>query len=241
MLSYYILLPYEFIILIIVSVPKLLKLKVNCEHVLYYNYNICLCDQSMWPVIFFYLCLLALMKMFRLFFVVGMGCPNKSARFKVCVIVVLLGWRHWKFNICHLSLLRLVVVEGYNKEQRIIIVKMHYKYGESYVETVRKFCGIFGRQNAPYQSTVQRMNKKFEERGSIMDSKLPVPHHTGRSLDNSAAVHGNVAESPGTSIRHCSQQLDISRSTMQQNLMKDLHLHAYKIQLTQELKPTDHV
>jgi len=132
-------------------------------------------------------------------------------------------------------------VEGYNKEQRIIIVKMHYKYGESYVETVRKFCGIFGRQNAPYQSTVQRMNKKFEERGSIMDSKLPVPHHTGRSLDNIAAVHGNVAESPGTSIRHCSQQLDISRSTIQQNLMKDLHLHAYKIQLTQELKPTDHV
>jgi len=31
------------------------------------------------------------------------GCPNNSARFKVRAIVVLLGWWHWNFNICHLS------------------------------------------------------------------------------------------------------------------------------------------
>ena len=117
-------------------------------------------------------------------------------------------------------------MERYNKEQRVIIVKTHYIYGGSYAETFRKFRGIFGRQNAPYQSTVQRMNKKFEETGSIMDSKLPVRHPTGRSLDNIAAERGSVAESPGTSIRHCSQQLDNSRSTMQRILTKDLHLHA---------------
>jgi hypothetical protein len=56
----------------------------------------------------------------------------------VRAIVVLLGWRHWKFNLFHLSLLRLVVMERYTKEQRVIIVKTHYKYGESYAETVRK-------------------------------------------------------------------------------------------------------
>ena len=50
-------------------------------------------------------------------------CPNKSARFKVRCIVVLLGWRHWNFNICHLSFLRLVVIERYTKGQRVIIVK----------------------------------------------------------------------------------------------------------------------
>ena len=105
-------------------------------------------------------------------------------------------------------------------------------------KTVRKLRGIFGRRNAQYQSTVKRRIKKFEETGSITDSKLPVRHRTGRSLNNIATV---VAESPGTSLRHRSQQLDIPRSTMQQILMKDLHLHAYKIQLTQELKPTDHV
>jgi hypothetical protein len=29
-------------------------------------------------------------------------------------------------------------MERYTKEQHVIIVKMHYKYGESCVETVRK-------------------------------------------------------------------------------------------------------
>ena len=66
-------------------------------------------------------------------------------------------------------------------------------------------------------------------------------HLIGRSLDKIAAVSESVAESPGTSIRHRSQQLDIPRSTMQRILTKDLHLHAYRIQLTQELKPTVHV
>ena len=66
------------------------------------------------------------------------GCPNKSARFKVHAIFVLLGWRHWKFNTCHLSLLRLVVMERCTEENRGIIVKTHYKYGESYAETFRK-------------------------------------------------------------------------------------------------------
>jgi len=51
------------------------------------------------------------------------GCTNKSARFKVRAIVVLLGWLHWNFNICRLSFLRLVVMERYKEEQRVIIVK----------------------------------------------------------------------------------------------------------------------
>jgi hypothetical protein len=56
----------------------------------------------------------------------------------VRTIAVLLGWRHWKFNICHLSLLQLVVMERCTKEQRVVTVKTRYKNGESYAETVRK-------------------------------------------------------------------------------------------------------
>jgi len=132
-------------------------------------------------------------------------------------------------------------MERFTKEQRVIIVKTHYNHGESFAKTVRKVRGIFGRRNAPYQSTVKRMIKKFEETGSIMDSKLPIPHRTGWSLDSIAAVSESVAESAGTSLCLRSQQLGIPRSTVQRILTKDLHLHAYKIQLTQELKSTDHV
>jgi hypothetical protein len=56
----------------------------------------------------------------------------------VRAIVIQLGWQHRKFNICHLPLLRLVFMEHYVKEQRVITVKTHYEYGESYAETVRK-------------------------------------------------------------------------------------------------------
>ena len=77
------------------------------------------------------------------------------------------------------------------------------------------------------------MIKKFDETGLIMDSKLPMRHCTGRSLDSITAVSESVAESPGTSLRRRSQQLGIPRSTMQRIVTKDLHLHAYKIQLTQ--------
>jgi len=87
----------------------------------------------------------------------------------------------------------------------------------------------------------KRMIKKFEETGSIMNNKLPVRHRSGRSLDNAAAVNESVAESIATSLRHRSQQLEIPRSAMRRILTKDLHMHAYKFQLTQELKPTDHV
>lgn len=145
-----------------------------------------------------------------------------------------------KFNSCHLCLFRLLKMERFSKEQRVIIVKTHYKNGESYVETARKLRQIFSRESAPNVSTIRRVVKKFEETGSIMDNKNPLRQRTGRSLENIAAVNESVAENPKTSIRHRSQQLQISRSTTQRILTKDLHLHAYKIQLTQELKPADH-
>jgi len=49
-----------------------------------------------------------------------------------------------------------------------------------------------------------------------------------------------VAEEPYTSTRRRAQQLHLSRSSLMNTMHKDLHLHAYKAQLTQELKPLDH-
>ena len=52
---------------------------------------------------------------------VCMGCPNKSARLKVRSIVAIST--HGKLH----------------KEQRVIIVKSHYKHGESHAEKFAKF------------------------------------------------------------------------------------------------------
>lgn len=131
-------------------------------------------------------------------------------------------------------------MERYTVEQRVFIVKTYYQNSESFSATLRKYRTKFGQRNAPNINTIRNTIQKFEATGSIVDVKTPTRVRTERSAENIASVSRSVEESPRTSIRHRSQQLHISTSTLQRILTKDLHLRAYKIQLVQELKPTDH-
>lgn len=84
------------------------------------------------------------------------------------------------------------------------------------------------------------MDKKYEQTGSVANIKTPRHARRGRSEQNIAIVRESVAENPSTSIRHRSQQVGLTYSTTQRILTKDLKLHPYKLQITQELKPRDH-
>ncbi|CAH2088163.1 unnamed protein product [Euphydryas editha] len=125
-------------------------------------------------------------------------------------------------------------MERYTNEQRILIVKLFYQNGESFAATVRKLRSIWGHNNAPKESTVKRLMDKFAETGSVSDVKTTTRHRPGRSTENVAAVRDDVAQTPSTSIRHRAQQIGVSKSTLQRILTKDLHLHAYKVQLRTE-------
>jgi hypothetical protein len=70
--------------------------------------------------------------------------PNKNAGFELRAIVLVLGWRHWLYKFCALCLFRLVAMERFTTEQRVLVVKTHYKYGECFSETVRKLRAILG-------------------------------------------------------------------------------------------------
>jgi hypothetical protein len=96
-------------------------------------------------------------------------------------------------------------MERYTKEQRVIIVQTHYKYGEVMPKQFAKFTEFSVDEMHHISQQLKRTIKKFEETGSMMDSKVPARHRTGRSLDNIAAVSESVAESPGTPLRHRSQ------------------------------------
>uniref|UniRef100_A0A1I7XIA3 HTH psq-type domain-containing protein n=1 Tax=Heterorhabditis bacteriophora TaxID=37862 RepID=A0A1I7XIA3_HETBA len=65
--------------------------------------------------------------------------------------------------------------------------------------------------------------------GSISDLKYSGRPSTSRSTQNIEAVRESVDESSGISIQHRGQEVDISRSSLQRILTKDLHLHAYKV------------
>lgn len=141
------------------------------------------------------------------------------------------------FNVgCYL----IVVMHRLSVEQRILVVKTHYSNGESVTATLRRLRATMGRNEAPSVSAIHKIIRKFEASGSVGDKKSPGRARSGRSLLNQEIVFDNVMTSPQKSVRRRSQELNMSVSTVQRILRQDLHLHPYKIQLTQELKPTDH-
>ena len=73
----------------------------------------------------------------------------------------------------------------------------------------------------------------------MADVKTPSRARLRRSDENIAAVRESVGEHPDTSIRHRAQKLNLSRTSLKRILTNDLSLYAYKVQLTQELKPDD--
>ena len=65
-------------------------------------------------------------------------------------------------------------------------------------------------------------------------------HRFACCTENIAIVSESVAEDPNVSISRHSQELGLSYGTLWRISYLDLHLHPYKVQLTQQLKPGDH-
>ena len=83
--------------------------------------------------------------------------------------------------------------------------------------------------------------QKFKSTYSLCDVAVPVRQRVGRSVENITAIETSVANDPNQSIPRRSQELGIAQTSLWQILRKDLDLHSYKIKLTQELKPMDHL
>ena len=64
-------------------------------------------------------------------------------------------------------------------------------------------------------------------------------HRFARSSENISFVSESVSEDSNVSIPCRSQELGQSHGTLWRSLHLELHLHSYKIQLTQQLKPAD--
>lgn len=94
---------------------------------------------------------------------------------------------------------------------QIEIVKIHFKYGRNFGDSSQSFA-------------------------KIPMCKTPVRSRIARTTKNIASVAKSVKENIGLSISRHSHKLGISKTS----LHKDLGMHAYKVQLIQELKPADH-
>lgn len=133
------------------------------------------------------------------------------------------------------------IMEKYSINQRVLIVKTFYQNQSSITVTMRKLREIFGRNNVPTKRTIYRVVNDFEERGSVSDRPKHRPQRTARSAENITAAQESVQNNPSTSIRRRAQELGLQRTSLATILHKDLHLFPFKIQLTQELLPQDHL
>ena len=131
-------------------------------------------------------------------------------------------------------------MDKYTIEQGVQIIKIYYQNNESVRKIFRALREFYGRKNRPAESTIRRLVNKFESSGTVTDMIVLVRRRNARSEGNIAAVNESVHENSNLSVPRRSQELGISQTSTWRTLRKDLILHPYKIQLTQELKPNDH-
>ena len=121
------------------------------------------------------------------------------------------------------------------------IIKNYYRNSESVVATLRALTLIFGRNNRPTRKAVRAIVDKFDTEFTLLDVPVPKRHLIARSEEIIATVSASIQNEPNQSIPRCSQELGIARTTLWRIMRKDLGLHAFKIKLTQELNPLDHL
>ncbi|KAJ8934256.1 hypothetical protein NQ318_013378 [Aromia moschata] len=93
--------------------------------------------------------------------------------------------------------------------------------------------------DAMSKSTLQHLVAKFETSGAVNNRPIQVRQMNTRSVENIAAVRVSVQENPRQSIPRHAQELGLSQTSTWRIFRRDLGLHLYKIQLTQDLKGND--
>ena len=128
------------------------------------------------------------------------------------------------------------MMKRHRSQQRHEIIKIYYRNSESVVPTLRALRPIYGRNNRPSSSTIERLVYPQAQYKMF-------PYHmrqkSARSIENIAAAEASLEENPNVSLTRHSQALSISVTSLWRILPNDLGLHPYKIKFNQELKPLD--
>ena len=83
-------------------------------------------------------------------------------------------------------------MERYTLQQRIEIIKIHYKSGENFAETVRKVKSFFRHHEAPSRPAVVKLVQKFELLGPVDDVRNRTHARRARKPANIASVAHSV-------------------------------------------------
>ena len=66
------------------------------------------------------------------------------------------------------------MMERYTCQQRVEIIEIYARHSESVASTLRALRPIYGPNNHPSRSAIERLVKKFEFRGTVPNVPVPV-------------------------------------------------------------------
>lgn len=112
-----------------------------------------------------------------------------------------------------------------------------YAESKSPVSVQRLFQRTYPGQTVPDYKAIIRWFNQFKETGTV--EKKSRPGRPPTSEENIERIRQSCLRSPKKSIARRSVELQIPKTTIQNVLHKRLRLHAYKIQIRQQIKPTD--
>ena len=99
-------------------------------------------------------------------------------------------------------------MERYTSQQRVEIINIYYRSMESVASTLRALRPLYGRNNLPSRSTIERLVEKFKS--TVQNVPVPVRQRSARSVENIAAAEASFEDSPNVSLTRRSQALGIS-------------------------------
>ena len=121
------------------------------------------------------------------------------------------------------------------------MLKITTEISSRVVTTLRALTPIFGRNNRPTRKAARAIVDKFETKFTLLDVPVPKGRRIARSEEIIASVSASIKNEPNQLIPRRSQELGNAQTTLWRIMRKDLGLHAFKIKLTQKLKPLDHL
>lgn len=108
---------------------------------------------------------------------------------------------------------------------------------KSIISVQRRFRETYPGQKAPDDKAIRRWFNQFRDTGSVLKGHSPGRPKT--SEDTVENIRQSCVRSPKKSLARRSLQLNLPKSTVYTVMRKRLRLHAYKIQIRQQIKPTD--
>jgi hypothetical protein len=142
-------------------------------------------------------------------------------------------------DVCAMPL----TMKQWTRSQQAFAIKVFYK-NDSYITTQWLFHQHYHldqHDHVPSAHAIKTWLKNFEGTGSTLKTKPPGKIRTVRTPEKVGRFMTAFHHSPQCSARHHAVSLNISSSSVQRILWKDLQFHPHKIQVLQELKERDFI